>query len=122
MTYEKVRIACLTLVLLVGANGARGETVPAAVADENAHKAGAESTAMPSHQAKRVLLWGPRTELYPPYIADPHRSGLSLQRMAFSKTEIAAAGTSRWGLKGGGRAGVVRIHRENEPDRGWQVR
>jgi hypothetical protein len=68
-----------------------------------------------------TLLIFPPGDLYPQYIADPHRVGFGIQQMSFSETEIAESGDSRIGLKAGGRFGFVRIYPSNRVDRGWQL-
>ncbi len=69
----------------------------------------------------RVWLPVPETHLYPLHLADPRRPVFGLQRMHFSRSEIDQAGNDRFGLKLGGRLGLVRRHPEDRIDRGWQL-
>ena len=120
---ESARILCVALSLLVGMHSARSGTTPVSVVNDGERKPHSESAASGpglSFSSKRTLVLAPDGELYPPYIADPYRPRFALQRMSFSNSEIADAGTSRFGLKAGGRAGVFRLHPNDEPDRGWQ--
>ncbi len=63
----------------------------------------------------------PETHLSPLYIADPHRATNALQVVHFSRSEIPDSGSLRFGLKLGGRFGLVRFHPEDDPERGVQI-
>ncbi|UCE88161.1 MAG: DUF1207 domain-containing protein [Pseudomonadota bacterium] len=74
----------------------------------------------PTRQAAK-LEWFPDTHFYPRYIADPLRPTFSAQTMFFDYTEIPDAGRRRFGLKIGGRLGLLRLPRRTNPDLGWQL-
>ena len=67
------------------------------------------------------LAFSPATDLYPRYIADPRRSRFGLSSLGFSHSEIEDTGESRLGIRLGGRYGLLRLHREDDPDHGFQV-
>ena len=69
---------------------------------------------------QRVLELFPRTDLYPPYVADLFRPRFALQLHAAS-TGIASTGDARFDLRLGGRFGLLRVHPRDRPDRGWQL-
>ena len=69
----------------------------------------------------RTILFFPPGDLYPPYIADPHRPATALMLITVPKSRIPESGSSRTGLKAGGRFGIVRVHPPGEMDRGWQL-
>jgi hypothetical protein len=56
-----------------------------------------------------VVLWSPATELYPRYIADPHRSGFAFTYGQFIDPEIAQAGDTRLTIRLGGSYGILRF-------------
>jgi len=67
------------------------------------------------------VRFSPADDLYPRYVADPRRSNFSIGRLSFSETEIPAAGDTRFGLRVGGRYGVLRLHRKGDADYGFQI-
>ncbi len=69
--------------------------------------------------AKRVVTLFPGGEIYPVYVADPHRTGNAAMISFYSRTEIAESSGTRTGLKAGGRFGVVRWGRLE--GRRWQA-
>lgn len=82
--------------------------------------------AVPAYSSDEVPdPWGmtlfPTGDLYPHYIADPHRVGFGVQWLSFTETRIPDSGDSRVALRAGGRFGIVRMHPSEEKERGWQV-
>lgn len=74
------------------------------------------------HAAPRArVVFAPDADFYPTYIADPHRSTLSLKSVHLTDSTIPGAGDTRLGILAGQRFGVVRLHPEGRPDVGWQV-
>ena len=71
--------------------------------------------------ARRVTEWMPTSNFYPQYIADPLRPQSAFTIMWMADSDIPDSGGSRFGLRLGGRWGIVRWHPEGEPDRGWQI-
>jgi hypothetical protein len=67
------------------------------------------------------LVLFPAGDVYPPYIADPHRVGFGAQWLAFTRTDIADSGDDRVALRAGGRFGIVRLNPGGRADRGWQL-
>jgi len=74
---------------------------------------------LPDGLRKTTLL--PPGDLYPPYVADPHRVGFGVQWLGFTNTAIAESGESRVALRAGGRFGIIRLNSSDNGDRGWQV-
>lgn len=82
-------------------------------------------TAGPAYPSDEVPVPGsmilfPPGDLYPHYIADPHRVGFGVQWLSFTNAAIPESGVSRVALRAGGRFGIVRMH-PSEDERGWQV-
>ena len=71
--------------------------------------------------ARLVTEWMPAPNFYPHYIADPLRPQSALTILWMADSDIPESGESRFGLRLGGRWGIVRWHPEGEPDRGWQI-
>ena len=69
----------------------------------------------------RVIALFPHSQLYPENIADPHRPVFMLSAMSFNKTTIPGAGQKRLGVKMGARIGLLRAHRKNNPEQGFQL-
>lgn len=67
------------------------------------------------------LILFPAQDVYPPYLADPHRSGFAFQRLYMLTSEIADSGSSRYNLKAGGRIGLVRLAPPNGNVKGVQI-
>ncbi len=67
------------------------------------------------------MVLGPTGDLYPKYLADPRRSTFSIETMYFSETEIDAAGRPRVGLRMGTRFGLLRFHKDGDPEHGFQL-
>lgn len=74
--------------------------------------------ALPS--GKRMRLF-PSGHLYPAYIADPHQSAFAVEWQYYTHTDIPATGSDRFGVRLGGRLGLIRVGPEATPDRGWQL-
>ncbi|MEE8137907.1 MAG: hypothetical protein V3T81_03405 [Thermoanaerobaculia bacterium] len=71
--------------------------------------------------SKSSLTLFPSTDLYPFYLADPHAHRFGVQLLSVSEPGIADSGSSRFALQLGGRFGVLRVHPQGRPDRGWQL-
>ena len=67
------------------------------------------------------MVLGPTGGLYPKYLADPRRFTFSIETMYFSETEIDAAGRPRVGLRMGTRFGLLRFHKDGDPEHGFQL-
>ena len=63
----------------------------------------------------------PGERLYPAYAADPHRVTFSVQKLFYTDTDVAESGSPRFGLKSGGRFGIVRLQPQGRPERALQV-
>lgn len=62
----------------------------------------------------------PDGEIYPVYIADPHRAVFGFLLMSMSDVDIPDSGDSRYGLRIGGRLGLLRGGSLERPG-GWQL-
>ena len=111
MTHGGSRIACYAVLLLLGTGDLLGGADRAPAANDGDEESGER--------------WGfqpfPEGDLYPVYIADPHHSGFMMQLMSFERVEIFDSGKDRFGLKLGGRFGLLRVHPAGAPERGLQV-
>lgn len=92
-----------------------------ALAAPAAAQSGATGEPAPEDGASRVVLFMPAAEFYPQYTADPLRPQSALALLWMADSEIPEAGAGRFALRLGGRFGLVRWHREETPDRGWQL-
>ena len=94
-------------------------------AAEDANAQAGEETAASETSVSLGSRWSvslfPRTDLYPVYIADPHRVGFGAERLDVSDSQIPNTGSPRFGLKLGGRFGLLRIHPKDDPERGVQA-
>jgi hypothetical protein len=70
--------------------------------------------------AEHLILFPP-DDLYPHYIADPHRTGFGAQRMLYNRREIPASGGDRLLLNASGTFGLIRVQPEDRPESAWQV-
>ena len=114
MTQQKAYfLSLLFLGLASYASGVRGEAAAPASEEqeEKLLKSGADWS----------FVVFPEGTLYPADISAPQRPAFGVQLMSFSSTEIFNSGTSRYGLKLGGRFGFFRIHPKGKPDRGLQL-
>lgn len=82
--------------------------LPAVAADE------------PEPRSHSVWL-APPGDLYRVYVADPRRSQSALLIMSLPSSEIEQAGDLRFGVRLGGRFGLVRFHPPDDPTRGLQL-
>jgi len=85
---------------------------PAAAADD--------ADPQPVPEGPGVVLL-PGGDFYPPNTPDPHRRGFAYQRLTVDPVGIADSGEKRFGLKMGGRVGVLRLHSREREDRGIQL-
>lgn len=63
----------------------------------------------------------PAAEPYPAYVADPRRPEFSVAILGFPEPRVAESGSWRFGLKFGGRFGLLRLEPRARPERGWQL-
>ncbi len=63
----------------------------------------------------------PGSDLFPRYIADPIRPGMSITRLMVTDSDISEAGDTRYTIRLGAHWGFLRIHPRGEPDRGFQL-
>ena len=66
-------------------------------------------------------LLSPATDLFPRAVADPRRSGLAFTYNHFTRSGNVAAGDDRVTIRLGGSYGLIRVHPEGEPERGYQL-
>lgn len=74
-----------------------------------------------SKPVRRVWWLAPAADFYPQYIADPRRPQSALLFLHPLQTEIPESVGNRVGVRLGGRFALVRVHPEDDPDRGWQL-
>jgi hypothetical protein len=67
------------------------------------------------------LAFVPGSDLYPSYIADPRRAVFRFGVNGYFDSDISDAGDYRYGITLGGRYGIARLHREGDPDHGFQL-
>ncbi len=121
---------CLLLALLLP-GAAAASTVEAVAPGQAVSPEGGGDPAQPEAEAptrrtyrlgaRRALTLLPAGDLYPQNIADPLRPSFAVQRLSFSASGIADTGDDRFGLKLGGRLGLLRIHPVHRPEVGWQL-
>jgi Protein of unknown function (DUF1207) len=70
---------------------------------------------------EQTVSFFPGGDLYPVYVADPHRTGNAAMVHFYSRSEIADSGGTRTSLKAGGRFGVVRWDPASPGGRSWQI-
>ena len=114
----------LYLFLLLAGSAYAGESPSPIVHEDNSYdlvKEEEESTgeipAIKLNSGSKLVLF-PRGDIYPHYIADPHRVGFGFQRLQVLETGIEDSGTSRYNLKAGGRFGLLRV---SGADSDWQL-
>ncbi len=96
--------------------------VPAEVTPQRPREETAREAPPPVRvSSKSSLTLFPSTDLYPFYLADPHAHRFGVQLLSVSEPGIADSGSSRFALQLGGRFGVLRVHPQGRPDRGWQL-
>jgi Protein of unknown function (DUF1207) len=69
----------------------------------------------------KVASFFPDGDIYPAYVADPHRTGNGAMLHFYSRSEIASSSGSRTSLKAGGTFGVVRWDPPAPGGRSWQI-
>ena len=67
------------------------------------------------------LILAPSGDPYPPSIAGPHQRGSAISFLSVAESTIADTGTRMFGLKLGGRFGVLGLRPRNQTSGGWQV-
>ncbi len=63
----------------------------------------------------------PPDDLYPPYLADPHRPGFGVQKQWYTRSAIPDASSDRLNLKVGAVFGILRLVTPERPLQAWQV-
>ncbi len=66
-------------------------------------------------------LFFPADDLFPPYLADPHRPGFGVQEQWYTKSAIPAASNNRLNLRVGAVFGVYRAVTPERALQAWQV-
>ena len=79
----------------------------------------AETVVAESSGTKLVLF--PEGDLFPVYVADPHRPGNAAMVHQYERSTVLGSGETRTSLKGGGRFGVFRLDPATPEGRSWQV-
>jgi hypothetical protein len=92
-----------------------------AVAEVTASRPAPVIDSEPANESASPVFLFPEQLLYPPYVADPHRNCFGVQYLHFTDVGISDAGNSRFGLKAGGRFGLMRFGTQGQTDRGWQL-
>lgn len=72
------------------------------------------------HSGRKIVLF-PADDVFPVYVADPHRPGNAITVHFYTHTEIFDSSDVRTGLKAGGRFGVLRIDPAVPGGRSWQL-
>jgi len=72
-------------------------------------------------KTKGGIVISPTTFLYPAYVASSHNPVFAIQLQQYPKSDVRAAGNSRFSLRMGGRFGVVRWPSATDPERGVQI-
>jgi Protein of unknown function (DUF1207) len=105
----------LTLAGLAVSNGsAMAQTpVPGQPPDEQKPPVWSTST--------RAIRLFPTGDIYPVYVADPHRPTNAIVQAFYARTRVPEASSPRTSLAGGGRFGVLRIDSGATGGRFWQV-
>jgi hypothetical protein len=73
-----------------------------------------------AHAAARAQAF-PSGLLYPHYTADPRSPEFGLTLLHVPDPALADSGAQRFGLKLGGRFGLLRVHPPEDPEAGWQL-
>ncbi len=92
---------------------------------------GTLAEAQTTEGGQRPLLWThssgttfklfPSGDVYPVYVADPHRPTNAITEMFYDNVRIEDTDTPRSGLNAGGRFGILRIDSGKPGGRSWQV-
>jgi hypothetical protein len=69
----------------------------------------------------RTLGLFPASDVYPVYIADPHKPENAALALVFTAPEIPDSSAQRFALKAGGRLGVLRLDPGEAHARSWQL-
>ena len=112
-----VRVACTVLILVTLASD-----VPARTLDEQSQPAGqppAEPTWTLGSGVTLTLF--PAGEVYPVYVADPHRATNSILVAFLPQPRIPDTRSPQAILNGGGRFGILRIDPQTKDGRAWQI-
>lgn len=70
---------------------------------------------------KTTVVVFPRGDYYPPHIAGPDQRGSAATISWVARTTAPVSGDQAFGLKLGGRFGILRFQRTDRPDLGWQI-
>lgn len=107
-------VAVLVLVL-------SGRSVPAQDPPAGARPGDDQVDPVIKANSGRKLVLFPADDVFPVYIADPHRPGNAATVHFYTHVGIADSSDVRAGLKAGGRFGVLRIDPPVPEGRSWQV-
>ena len=69
----------------------------------------------------RTVSLFPTGDVFPPYMADPHKTESAVMGHLYTRTGIADSTDRRIGLKAGGRLGMVRLSPRSPNGRSWQL-
>ena len=69
----------------------------------------------------RTIVLFPADDVFPVYVADPHRPGNAITVHFYTHTEISDSSDVRTGLKAGGRFGILRVDPAVPGGRSWQL-
>jgi Protein of unknown function (DUF1207) len=106
------RVAVCLLLLGTMAFGTRAEAQPAE---------GVQRPLTWTHSSGTTFRLFPSGDVYPVYVADPHRPMNAITVMFYSQVRIEDTDTPRTGLNAGGRFGILRIDPSRPGGRSWQV-
>lgn len=70
---------------------------------------------------KTTVVVFPRGDYYPPHIAGPHQRGNAATINWIAESTAPETGAAAFGLKLGGRFGLIRFAHSDRPDLGWQI-
>lgn len=112
--------AALLLTPLAGLSAAEGQAFPRPFEASRATVHEWDSPGWELESGRRLLLF-PAGDLYPHYVADPHRRAFAVKLMQYDRTDIPAVGSDRINVKFGGRFGVLRSVSPQVPERAWQL-
>ena len=89
---------------------------PAGVEAQDTSPAGTSTTS-----SRTSVILFPAGDIFPVYIADPHRPNNLLEERFYTHMEIPEAENPRTALAAGGRFGMLRIEPSSRSGRAWQV-
>jgi hypothetical protein len=114
---------CAAALLLAPSTGlGAGEHPSASVAAVLSERAApvAEEPVWTLATGRRLILF-PVGDLYPEYVADPHRRAFAVSLRRYTRTDIPETGPERFNVKFGARIGVLRGVAPKSPRWDWQL-